>query len=136
MKSPGARKRDKNSPLPQAGLCNWSNRFAAGLTLLAKLPSSAVVTTRSGSLSSGIMRPKIQKSEARIAGLHNIGVMPIGENDRLIGIATDRDIVCKGLRKVPSIRSAQQRARRDDPCIHCCPEEDDNGGDRFPRAVP
>jgi CBS domain-containing protein len=28
---------------------------------------------------------------------HDIGAIPIGENDRLIGMLTDRDIVCKGL---------------------------------------
>jgi CBS domain-containing protein len=28
---------------------------------------------------------------------HDIGAIPIGENDRLIGMVTDRDIVCKGL---------------------------------------
>ena len=28
---------------------------------------------------------------------HDIGAIPIGENDQLIGMVTDRDIVCKGL---------------------------------------
>jgi CBS domain-containing protein len=28
---------------------------------------------------------------------HDIGAIPIGENDRLIGMVTDRNIVCKGL---------------------------------------
>jgi CBS domain-containing protein len=28
---------------------------------------------------------------------HDIGCIPIGEDDRLIGMVTDRDIVCKGL---------------------------------------
>jgi len=27
---------------------------------------------------------------------NGIGAVPIGENDRLIGMLTDRDIVCKG----------------------------------------
>ena len=27
----------------------------------------------------------------------DIGAIPIGENDRLVGIVTDRDIVCRGL---------------------------------------
>jgi len=30
---------------------------------------------------------------------NGIGAVPIGENDRLIGMLTDRDIVCKGLAK-------------------------------------
>ena len=28
---------------------------------------------------------------------HDIGAIPIGENDQLIGMVTDRDIVCRGL---------------------------------------
>ena len=27
---------------------------------------------------------------------HDIGALPMGENDRLIGMVTDRDIVCRG----------------------------------------
>jgi CBS domain-containing protein len=27
---------------------------------------------------------------------HDIGALPVGENDRLIGMVTDRDIVCRG----------------------------------------
>jgi CBS domain-containing protein len=34
---------------------------------------------------------------ARIMRDHNIGAIPIGENDRLIGMVTDRDLVCRGL---------------------------------------
>jgi hypothetical protein len=36
---------------------------------------------------------------AKLMCAHNIGAIPIGENDRLIGMVTDRDIVCKGLAK-------------------------------------
>ena len=32
---------------------------------------------------------------ARLMREHDIGAIPIGENDRLIGMATDRDIVCR-----------------------------------------
>ena len=32
---------------------------------------------------------------ARLMREHDIGAIPIGENDRLIGIVTDRDIVCR-----------------------------------------
>ena len=28
---------------------------------------------------------------------HDIGALPVGENDRLIGMVTDRDIVCRGI---------------------------------------
>jgi predicted transcriptional regulator len=32
---------------------------------------------------------------ARLMQKHDIGAIPIGENDRLIGMVTDRDIVCR-----------------------------------------
>ena len=34
---------------------------------------------------------------AKLMCERDIGAIPIGENDRLIGMVTDRDIVCKGL---------------------------------------
>src|SRR2546423_2497944 len=34
---------------------------------------------------------------AKLMRTHDVGAIPIGENDRLIGMVTDRDIVCKGL---------------------------------------
>jgi CBS domain-containing protein len=56
---------------------------------------------------------------------HDVGAIPIGENDRLVGMVTDRDIVCKGL--------AQENfdPRSTTTCdvmtaeIHCCREDDD-----------
>src|SRR5579859_506293 len=42
--------------------------------------------------------PETPVSElAKLMCEHDIGAIPIGENDRLIGMVTDRDIVCKGL---------------------------------------
>src|SRR4026208_2567723 len=32
---------------------------------------------------------------AKLMREHDIGAIPIGENDRLIGMVTDRDIVCR-----------------------------------------
>jgi CBS domain-containing protein len=32
---------------------------------------------------------------ARLMQKHDIGAIPIGENDRLVGMVTDRDIVCR-----------------------------------------
>jgi CBS domain-containing protein len=55
----------------------------------------------------------------------DIGSIPIGDNDRLIGMVTDRDIVCKGL---ASDGFDPQRATARDvmtPGIHCCREDDD-----------
>src|SRR4026208_2334427 len=34
---------------------------------------------------------------ARLMREHDIGAIPIGEDDHLVGMVTDRDIVCKGL---------------------------------------
>ena len=31
---------------------------------------------------------------AKLMRQHDIGAIPIGENDRLVGMVTDRDIVC------------------------------------------
>jgi len=32
---------------------------------------------------------------ARLMREHDVGAVPIGENDRLVGMVTDRDIVCR-----------------------------------------
>src|SRR6185437_1380215 len=34
---------------------------------------------------------------AKLMQGHDIGCIPVGENDHLVGMVTDRDIVCKGL---------------------------------------
>jgi predicted transcriptional regulator len=56
---------------------------------------------------------------------HDIGAIPIGENDRLIGMVTDRDIVCKGLAQ--DSFDARRATARDmmTPGIHCCRDDDD-----------
>ena len=62
---------------------------------------------------------------AKLMRDHDVGAIPIGENDRLVGIVTDRDIVCKGLAQddfdaldvtARDVMTAQ---------IHCCREDDD-----------
>jgi CBS domain-containing protein len=56
---------------------------------------------------------------------NDIGAIPIGENDRLVGMVTDRDIVCKGLAKESfDLRRATAREVMT-PGIHCCREDDD-----------
>jgi len=62
---------------------------------------------------------------AKLMSEHDIGAIPIGENDRLIGMVTDRDIVCKGLAQDGF--DASQATARDvmTPGIHCCREDDD-----------
>src|SRR5215472_8947573 len=62
---------------------------------------------------------------AKLMCTDNIGAIPIGENDRLIGMVTDRDIVCKGLAQDGF--DLRRAAARDvmTPGIHCCREDDD-----------
>jgi len=62
---------------------------------------------------------------AKLMLKHDIGSIPIGENDRLIGMVTDRDIVCKGLAQDGF--DAQRATARDvmSDGIHCCREDDD-----------
>ena len=51
--------------------------------------------------------------------------IPIGENDRLVGMVTDRDIVCKGLAQDDfDARSATARDVMTAE-IHCCREDED-----------
>ena len=62
---------------------------------------------------------------AKLMREHDIGAIPIGENDQLIGMVTDRDIVCKGLAE--DSFDAPHATARDvmTPGIHCCREDDD-----------
>jgi CBS domain-containing protein len=62
---------------------------------------------------------------AKLMRGQDIGCIPIGEDDRLIGMVTDRDIVCKGL---ASNDFDARRAKASDVMtegIHCCREDDD-----------
>ena len=61
---------------------------------------------------------------AKLMQGHDIGCIPIGEDDQLIGMVTDRDIVCKGL----ASKSFNARMTARDVMtegIHCCREDDD-----------
>jgi CBS domain-containing protein len=65
------------------------------------------------------------KEIARLMQKNEIGAVPIGEGDRLIGMVTDRDIVCNGLAK-DSFDISRATAREVMTSrIHCCNEEDD-----------
>jgi CBS domain-containing protein len=62
---------------------------------------------------------------AKLMKGQDIGCIPIGEDDRLIGMVTDRDIVCKGLAD-KNFNAARATARDVmTPGIHCCREDDD-----------
>jgi CBS domain-containing protein len=62
---------------------------------------------------------------AKLMCEHDIGAIPIGENDQLIGMVTDRDIVCKGLAQDDF--DALSATARDvmTAQIHCCREDED-----------
>lgn len=62
---------------------------------------------------------------ARLMRQQDIGALPVGDNDRLIGMVTDRDIVCKGLAKDgfdPAKATARDVMTKG---IHCCRGDDD-----------
>lgn len=62
---------------------------------------------------------------AKLMREQDIGAIPIGANDRLVGMVTDRDIVCKGL--AGEGFDPRRATARDvmTPGIHCCREDDD-----------
>ncbi|WP_394886005.1 CBS domain-containing protein (plasmid) [Mesorhizobium sp. AaZ16] len=62
---------------------------------------------------------------AKLMRDQDIGSIPIGENDRLVGMVTDRDIVCNGVAE-DSFDSRTATARDVMTAgIHCCREDDD-----------
>lgn len=62
---------------------------------------------------------------AKLMRQHDIGAVPIGENDHLVGMVTDRDIVCKGLAMNGSDLARMTARDVMTPGIHCCREDDD-----------
>ncbi len=63
---------------------------------------------------------------ARIMKRKDVGAIPVGKNDRLIGMVTDRDIVCRGLanggaRRARSVGDVMSRG------IVYCRADDDVG---------
>jgi CBS domain-containing protein len=62
---------------------------------------------------------------ARLMREHDIGSIPIGEDDHLVGMVTDRDIVCKGLARkgFDAARTMAKDVMTEG--IHCCREDDD-----------
>lgn len=49
------------------------------------------------------------KDIARIMRDEDIGAVPVGENDRLVGMVTDRDIACKGFAKGKKVMKMRAR---------------------------
>jgi len=61
---------------------------------------------------------------AKLMRKYDIGAIPIGEKDHLIGMVTDRDIVCKGLANDGFDASTTARDVMTSG-IHCCREDDE-----------
>ena len=61
---------------------------------------------------------------ARIMRDEDIGAIPIGENDRLIGMVTDRDIVVKGLIDGIDVATLTARDVMTGPILYCRANED------------
>ncbi len=62
---------------------------------------------------------------ARLMAKHDVGSIPVGDQDRLVGMVTDRDIVCNGLAQGdfdPERNTAKDVMTNG---IHCCGEDDD-----------
>ena len=53
---------------------------------------------------------------AKLMRDRDVGAIPIGENDRLIGMVTDRDIVCKGLAVLSREHADSGRQQEEHDC--------------------
>ena len=49
----------------------------------------------------------------------DIGSIPVGENDRLVGIVTDRDIICRGVADGADCNALTARDVMSKPIIYC-----------------
>jgi CBS domain-containing protein len=56
---------------------------------------------------------------ARMMRDGDIGSVPIGENDRLVGIVTDRDIICRGIADNGDCNALTARDVMSKPIIYC-----------------
>ena len=54
----------------------------------------------------------------------DIGAIPVGNNDRLVGMVTDRDICCRGVADGQSIGSLTARDVMSEGIFYCRDEED------------
>lgn len=54
----------------------------------------------------------------------DVGALPVGENDKLIGMITDRDIVCRAVAENADLSKTKARDVMTKG-IHCCAESDE-----------
>ncbi len=55
---------------------------------------------------------------------HDIGAIPIGENDKLIGMVTDRDLVIKGFTNGASVQDLTARDVMTEGIVYCSEDEE------------
>jgi len=78
---------------------------------------------------------------ARMMRDHDIGAVPVAENDRLIGMVTDRDVVIRGLAAEKAASEPLARDVMSDPILYCFddqppPEVLENMGELKVRRLP
>jgi CBS domain-containing protein len=61
----------------------------------------------------------------------DVGAIPVGENDRLIGMVTDRDITCRGLAHGRDIAQFTARDVMSKPILYCRSDDDVEGAIRI-----
>lgn len=64
------------------------------------------------------------KDVAKLMRDHDIGSVPVGENDKLIGFVTDRDIVCRGLADGHDIANLKARDVMSNGVTYCSEDDD------------
>ena len=71
---------------------------------------------------------------ARLMAKHDIGAIPIGDNDKLIGMVTDRDIVCRGIADGHDIAKLTAREVMSAKMIWCRDDDDLDDASRIMEA--
>jgi CBS domain-containing protein len=61
---------------------------------------------------------------ARLMREHDIGAIPIGENDKLVGMVTDRDIVCRCIAKGLDPKTATAKDVMTAGIIYCLDKQE------------
>ena len=81
------------------------------------------------------------RDAAKVMASENIGILPIAENNRLVGILTDRDIVARTLASGKDVDEAKADGCMTDEVLYCFNDQDtdevaQNMGDRQIRRMP
>jgi CBS domain-containing protein len=67
---------------------------------------------------------KLLSDIAKVMLKEDVGAVPVGENDRLIGMVTDRDIVVRGLANGRDPSTLTARDVMTDPITYCFEDEE------------